>query len=97
MDKHIKRFDEISENVSKSDKKKIITKALEKRLKNKAKNTFVRAAKEKPETKNLKVGQEYEYKDGRKVKVMQLAADRERAEVIIGKTNPFWVNYSDLS
>ncbi len=39
----------------------------------------------------------YNYKDGRKVKVIQVIIKTRRAEVIIGEWNPFWVNFTDLS
>ena len=42
------------------------------------------------------VGKTYKYKDGRMVKVVQKNDKTQRADVIIGEWNPFWVNYADL-
>ena len=42
------------------------------------------------------IGEEYQYKDGRNVKIVQYSEKRERLEVIIGKYNPFWININDL-
>jgi len=52
--------------------------------------------KNKPEIMEIIIGEEYQYKDGRNVKIVQYSEKRERLEVIIGKYNPFWININDL-
>ena len=44
----------------------------------------------------ISIGSTYKLSDGRSVKVIQKNDKTNRAEVIIGKYNPFWVNYSNL-
>lgn len=44
----------------------------------------------------IEAGKFYIYKENRPVKVVQSDVKRQRAEIIEGEWNPFWVNYSSL-